>query len=508
MKAIQTTERKLNILIISSEMYPFAQIGGLADVVTSLSGQLKKMGHDVRVVIPRYGLIDPQKYSAETRLESMGVWMGNKEEWCAVLQAKSPAGVPVYLIEHRLYFDRYGLYHASSMHDYDDNPVRFGFLSRAALQLCKDISFKPDIVHANDWQTALAPVYLKLWHWNDPLLKDTASLLTLHNVAYQGIYPKSHMDYLGLGWQNFTEEKFESYDKVNFLKGGIYYSDVINAVSPSFAKDLFTPSGGFGLAPYLSRRKSDTFGILNGIDYGIWNPETDHLIPKNYSLKKPDGKKACKKALQKAFNLQQDDSVAVIGAIGRFVEQKGFHLIAGCIERVLQNMKVQFVILASGEKSLEHFFGMLPSHYSQRAGSFIGYDHARSHLIESGCDFFLMPSLFEPCGLNQMYSQRYGTLPIVRATGGLNDTVENYNELTSEGTGFKFNDPTPEALYNTIGWAVSTYYDRPAHMKQMIAKAMSKDYSWDKSAREYIEAYYQALRNKRLAGSRNKPYYW
>ncbi|HON10742.1 MAG TPA: glycogen synthase GlgA [Chitinispirillaceae bacterium] len=508
MRPILNTEKKLNILIVSSEMYPFAQIGGLADVVASLSAQLKKSGHDVRVVIPRYSLIDPDKYSAKIRLESMGVWMGNKEEWCSVMQTTSPSGVPVYMIEHRLFFDRYGLYHDSSMHDYDDNPVRFGFLSRAALQLCKDISFKPDIVHANDWQTALAPVYLKLWHWNDPLFKETASVITLHNVAYQGIYPKSHIDYLGLGWHNFTEDKFESYGKINFLKGGIYFSDVITAVSPTFARDLVTPSGGFGLAPYISRRQSDLIGILNGIDYQIWDPETDPLIPEHFSKTRLDGKKTCKKALQKAFDLKQDENTAVIGAIGRFVEQKGFHLIARAIEGVLQNMKVQFVILASGEKSLEHFFGMLPVHYPGRAGSFIGFDNARSHLIEAGCDFFLMPSLFEPCGLNQMYSQRYGTLPIVRATGGLNDTVENYDEQTGEGTGFKFNDPTPEALYNTIGWAVSTYYDRPGHIKKMIGKAMVQDFSWKKSAREYINAYHRALRIKRTSNSQNRSYYW
>lgn len=501
-------EKKLNILMVSSEMYPFAKIGGLADVVDSLSGALKNLGHDVRVVLPRYSLIDTSHYSVQPVLEPMGVWMGNKEEWCSVQQTHSSHGVPVYFIEHTNFFDRWGLYHDSSMHDYDDNPVRFAFLSRAALQLCKDIGFKPDIVHANDWQTALVPAYLKVWHWNDQTLGAAASLLTIHNIAYQGIYPKSHLDYIGLGWHNFTEDKLESYDQVNLLKAGVYYSDIITAVSPSFAREITEPFGGFGLAPYISRRKNDLIGIINGIDYSNWSPQQDKSIPANYSSENISGKVICKKELQKAFDLPQDEHVATIGAIGRFVEQKGFHLIAKTIESILQNMHVQFVILGTGDRSLEDYFGNLPVRYSGKAGSYIGFDNYRAHLITAGSDFFLMPSLFEPCGLNQMYSQHYGTLPIVRATGGLDDTVENYNEKDGSGTGFKFWEPTPNALYYTIGWAVSTYYDRPDHLKQMIDRAMKKNFSWEKSASEYLNAYKLAMRNKRYLDSSNENYYW
>ena len=223
-----------------------------------------------------------------------------------------------------------------------------------------EIKFKPDVIHVNDWQTALAPAYLKIWHWNDSILGSWASLLTLHNVAYQGIYPKDHLEYLGLGWNNFTEEKMESYDKINFLKAGIFYSDVITAVSPSFAKEITTPSGGFGLAPYLTKRSSDLIGIINGIDYSIWNPETDTLIPAHYSQTNLRGKSSCKRYLQKNFDLAVDNSIPIIGAIGRFVEQKGFHLIAQCIEKAIQNLRVQFVILGTGKKNLENFFGSLP----------------------------------------------------------------------------------------------------------------------------------------------------
>jgi starch synthase len=509
MKNLQrNSDKKLNILIVSSEMYPYAKIGGLADVVASLSGALKKTGHDVRVVIPRYAMIDKESLNAQKVVEPMGVWMGNKEEWCTVYQITSNSEVPVYLIEHQLYFDRWGLYHDSSMHDYDDNPLRFSFLSRAALQLCKDIQFKPDVVHANDWQTALTPAYLKVWHWNDPLLGSAASMLTIHNIAYQGIYPKKHMEYIGLGWHNFTEDKLESYDQINFLKGGIHYADVITAVSPTFAKEITAPYGGFGLSPYLASKTDSLMGIINGIDYAVWSPQNDQLIPANFSIQDLSGKKICKKKLQNTFDLAEDDHVAVIGAIGRFVEQKGFHLLAQTIESLIQNMHVQFVILGTGDRNLEEFFGNLPARYSGKAGSYIGFDNYRAHLITAGCDFFLMPSLFEPCGLNQMYSQHYGTLPIVRATGGLDDTVENYDESSGNGSGFKFWEPTSHALYYTVGWAISTYYDRPHHMKMMIQKAMSKDFSWESSASHYVEAYHKAIENKKRLDGEYKPYYW
>lgn len=474
MNAQHSVPASKKILIVASEMYPFAKVGGLGDVVGALSAALCKNGHDVRIVLPRYAAIDPVALQCTTKLASMGVWMGDAEEWCSVFETTAPGGVPCYFIEHQHYFNRSGLYHDAAMNDYSDNPRRFGFFSRAALQLCKDIDFKPDIVHAHDWQTALTAAYLKIWHWNDRHLGGAASVLTIHNAAYQGVYPKEHLNYLGLGWHNFTEDKFESYDKINFLKGGIHYADCIATVSPSFAREITTPYGGFGLAPYLVNRGKHFRGILNGIDDQAWNPATDTLLPANFLAENPQGKKACKRALQEKFDLEQMEHCVLIGIIGRFVEQKGFELLASAIEEILGTMAVQFVILGTGEQHLEFFFGNLPRRFSGRVGSYIGFDNNRAHLIEAGCDFFLMPSLFEPCGLNQMYSQRYGTLPIVRATGGLDDTVEQYNEVTGTGTGFKFWDVSRDALYYTIGWAVSTYYDRPHHCATMMRQAMQQ----------------------------------
>ena len=498
----------LNILVVASELYPYAKTGGLADVAAALAGQLRAFGHDVRIVIPRYRQIDGPAIGLRPVLEPMGVWMGDTEEWCSVHATEGDNRVPIYFVEHHAFFNREGLYHDKAMHDFDDNPRRYGFLTRAALQICKDTGFKPDIVHVHDWQTALAPAYLKLWHWNDRLLGNAASVLTIHNIAYQGVYPKSHLSYLGVGWHNFTADKFESFDRINFLKGGIHYADCVTTVSPTFAREATTPFGGFGLAPYLSARGSSFKGILNGIDYSLWNPETDPYLPAHFNADHPDGKNECKRQLQERFDLRQVEGVALIGVVGRFVEQKGFELLARTIERVLRDMIVQFVILGTGENHLESFYGDLPKRYSGQVGSYIGFDDMRSHLIQGGADLFLMPSLFEPCGLTQMYAQRYGTLPIVRATGGLEDTVEQYDESTGEGTGFKFWKANEDALYYTIGWAISTYYDRKEHLRKMKERAMRRDFSWQHQAREYITTYHQAIANKKKWDESHTSYYW
>lgn len=486
----------MNIVFIAAECVPYAKTGGLADVVGALPGCLKAGGHEVIVVMPRYAMINGDHYGLRWFHGPMGVWMGNAQEWCAVHTADN-GDVPVYFIESQKYFDRWGLYHDADFNDYADNPRRFGFLTRAGLQLCKDIGFRPDVVHVHDWHTALAAPYLKIWDWNDPILGGAASLLTIHNIAYQGRYPAEHMDYLGLQWGNFTPDKFEDHGAINFLKGGIVYADMVNTVSPTYARETRTPELGHGLAPYLNARGENYVGILNGCDYSRWNPETDRIIPARYSRDDLSGKRICKHALQLRFNLELAPDLPIIGVVSRLVEQKGLHLLAQCIERIVQAMRVQFVILGSGDKSLEAFFGSLPARYAGRIGSYIGYNDELAHWIEAGADFFIMPSLFEPCGLNQMYSLRYGTLPIVRATGGLDDTVQQYDEATGSGTGFKFYEPSAHAIYYTVGWAVSTYYDRPQHMQKMIQAAMAQDFSWERSAAQYVRAYERAMRNKR-----------
>ena len=486
----------MKIVMIASECVPYAKTGGLADVVGALPKALRELGHEVIVVMPKYALIDYIRYGLRPFLNPLGVWMGNTEEWCSVHTADHD-GVPVYFIEANKYFDRWGQYHDSNNNDYQDNPRRFGFLARAGLQLCRDIGFVPDIVHAHDWHTALAPAYLKIWHWNDPVLGGAAGVLTIHNIAYQGAYNARDLDYLGLQWSNFTSNKFEDHGRVNFLKGGIFYADMVNTVSPSYARETRTPQGGYGLAPYLNDRGENYVGILNGADYSHWNPAVDKLIPRRYSADNLSGKVVCKSELQKRFLLDADPSVPLIGVVSRLVAQKGLDLLAQTIEGIVTSMLVQFVILGTGDKALESYYGTLPARYPGRIGSYIGFSEELSHWIEAGSDFFIMPSISEPCGLNQMYSLKYGTLPIVRATGGLDDTVEQYDEATGAGTGFKFWEPTPGAIYYSVGWAVSTYFDRRDHIQKMIQTAMKQDYSWEKSARQYIAMYERALANTR-----------
>ncbi len=488
--------QKLRIVMIASECVPFAKTGGLADVVGALPGALCALGHEVIVVMPKYRAIDAVRYQVRPFLAPMGVWMGNTEEWCAVHTTTQDDGTPVYFIEADKYFARDGLYHDAAFNDFGDNPRRFGFLTRAGLQLCRDIGFAPDIVHVHDWQTALASAYLKIWHWDDPMLGGAASVLTIHNIGYQGVYGAEHYEYLGLQWDNFTADKFEDHGQINFLKGGIQYADALNTVSPTYADETRTPEGGQGLALYLNDRGADYVGILNGIDYSEWDPATDPLIPAQYSAADLSGKARCKEALQRRLNLRVTPDVPLVGVVSRMAEQKGLDVLAQALDSIVQSMAVQFVILGSGDKRLEKFYGALPTRYPGRVGSYIGYSNELAHWIEAGSDFFIMPSRYEPCGLNQLYSLKYGTLPIVRATGGLNDTVIQYDEQTTVGTGFKFEYLSPGAIYDTVGWAVSTYYDRPHHVQQMIQTAMAQDFSWELSARAYEALYQQALENK------------
>ena len=487
----------LKIAMISSECVPFAKTGGLADVVGALPKILQELGHEVIVVMPKYGRIDAAKFGLTRRFESLGVWMGDTLEWCAV-DVVELNGVSIYFIEHSVYFGRDGLYHDENNVDFGDNPRRFAFLTRAGLQLCRDLNFAADVVHVHDWQSALASAYLKVWHWNDAVLGGAAGMLTIHNLAYQGKYGAGDYNYIGLGWENFTSDKLEDFGDMNFLKGGIAFADMVNTVSPTYADETRTPALGYGLAPYLNDKGDNYIGILNGIDYSEWNPATDALIPARYTPDDLRGKAECKRALQKRFLLVPDPNIPVIGVVSRFASQKGLDLLAGAIERIVEDMAVQFVVLGSGDKGLEGFFQSLPSRYPGRIGSFIGYNNELSHWIEAGSDFFIMPSIYEPCGLNQMYSLKYGTLPIVRATGGLDDTVIQYDEYGSGGgTGFKFWDASADAVYYTVGWAVSTWYDRRPHIDKMVQTAMAQDYSWERSAHAYVEAYRQAISNKR-----------
>jgi starch synthase len=486
----------LKILFCATEAEPFAKTGGLGDVVGALPPELKALGHDVRVVIPFHGSIDRNKYATKVVVEQLGIPLGFGEEWCAVHATTFPGtDVPVYLIEHEKFFARQSLYQYDGR-DYDDNAARFAFFSRACCQLCKALQFAPDVMHCHDWQTGLVPVYLRTREADHPLLWSTATVLTIHNVGYQGVFFKDEIVHSQLGWQLFTADGLEFHDRLNYLKGGILYSDKISTVSPNHAREIQTPADGWGLDGVLRARAADLVGILNGCDYRHWDPGTDKLLPRNFDSQHLAGKTHCREELQKVFDLDLNPKVPIVALVTRMAYQKGVDVLAAALPAIL-DLDLQFVVLGEGEIWAHFHYGELPARYPGKAGVYIGYDNRRAHLAYAGADFFLMPSRYEPCGISQLISKRYGTLPIVRSTGGLDDTVANYDETTGEGDGFKFFDLTPEAIANTVGWAVSTYYDRPQHMKLMIERAMRQRFLWSEAAVKYEQLYFWALEHKR-----------
>jgi starch synthase len=488
----------LKILFVSSECAPFAKTGGLGDVVAGLPKALRRLGHDARVLMPLYSLIDRAKYGIQF-VGSACVHMGaGQEHWVGLHQTLLDDEVPVWFLEYDAYFGRPGMYDGPLGH-YMDNAFRYALLSKAALQICKDFNFMPHIMHAHDWPTATVPAFLKTWDHILSPLSNTASVLTIHNIGYQGKYDANVMPYLGLGAEHFTPDKFEDFGKVNLLKAGISFADALTTVSPTHAKEILGPVGGQGLAMYLNNRSADLFGILNGVDYSHWNPATDKHIPARFTPKDMDGKAVCKAALQRHFHLEERADVPVFGIVSRFAHQKGFGLLREALPAALNNMVMQCVALGNGDTDTEDFFRWLSAVYPGRVGAHIGFNIDLSHLIEAGSDFFLMPSLYEPCGLNQIYSLKYGTLPVVRATGGLDDTLQNYNEATGTGTGFKFWEPSALALHWCIGWAVSTWFDRPHHITKLRQEAMAKNFDWASSARQYVAVYQHALQKKQSA---------
>ncbi len=486
--------KRLNILFAASEAAPFAKTGGLADVAGALPKALSKLGHNVILVMPRYYVVDKEKYNLKPLEGPLGVPMGIMGElWCQVFEGKLPnSEVKVYFIEHEGFFGRAGLYANEHNESYGDNDNRFIFLSRAALQLAKKLRFKPDIIHANDWHTAAIPLFLNTHYLFDEDFSSSACVFTIHNLQHQGKFYKGVMDVLGVGWEHFTPEELEEFDGVNLLKGAIYNSDVFNTVSRKYAKEIQTHEFGWGLEGVIRNHKDKLFGILNGVDYEEWSPKTDPYIPKNYDLGDMEGKKICKRELQKEFNLPQREDVPLIGLVGRLVEQKGIGLIAEIIWSLLE-MDVQFVLLGSGEKWAEDLFRHVAYWKRDKFACKIGYDNPLSHKIEAASDFFLMPSLFEPCGLNQIYSLRYGTLPIVRAVGGLDDTIENFDPKSKSGNGFKFYQASGQALLNTIKWALDTYYNDKEAIEKLRENGMKKRFDWENSAKAYEDIYNLAI---------------
>ncbi len=483
---------RLKILFASPECFPFAKAGGLGDVVGALPLALAARGHDVRVVLPAYR--STKRFESQLLAGGLGVPFGASTRWSGVrradLRSVRPGAppVPLYLLEHDRLFDRGGIYN-DEHGSFGDDLERFSFLSRGSLELCRFLGFQPDVIHVHDWPTALIPVLLDAEERHTELGR-AATVLTIHNMGYQGWFPRSDLPKSGLRWDGPAVESLDMHGKLNLLKGGLVHSTIVSTVSPRYAMEIQTPSGGEGLDFLLRQRGSDVVGVLNGIDDGAWNPESDPFTAAPFSWRDLSGKAACKAALQRELGLPERPDVPLIGMVSRLVGQKGIDIFAEALDSILA-LDVQVVVLGSGESWAEERFRAL-SRQSDRFRTWIGMNEGLAHRIEAGSDLFMMPSRYEPCGLNQMYSQRYGTLPIVRAVGGLDDTVENGE------TGFKLDALDPEALAATTAWAVHVYRHDPRRFHAMQVRSMQKPMGWSHAARQY-EALYRLAVGRRMA---------
>ncbi|MCC7429804.1 glycogen synthase [bacterium] len=479
-------KNSLKIVFVSSEVAPFAKTGGLADVSGSLPNYLKKLGADVSVFMPNYSTINhlENKIQIIPELQNVPVRLGFFFTTFSVFKGKLPnSDVDIFFIDSPYYFHRGKIYTNDS-----DEDERFLLFQRAVLETVQRLQWKVDLFHCNDWQTALIPVFLKtIYNW-DKLFYGTKTLLSIHNLAYQGVFGKQTFYKFGLNPTDFFQgSDFEYFGNVNFLKEGILYADCVSTVSKKYAEEIQTEEFGCTLEKTLKRRAGRVFGILNGVDYDEWSPEKDKLIPFNYSKNDLSGKLECKKDLLKKAKLSFSPNTPVLGIVSRLTPQKGLKLISEIIFG-LANLNLQLCIVGSGDKNLENFFQRSANSFPNKISFHSGFSNELAHLVEAGSDIFVMPSVYEPCGLNQIYSLKYGTIPVVRKTGGLADTIEQFNFLTGEGNGFVFEEFSAHELYWTIKFVIDTFANKKAWNK-IIENAMDCDFSWEHSAKEYFELY-------------------
>ena len=487
------------VAFVTAERVPLAKVGGLGDVAAALTDVLAERGHEVSCFLPDYrGIVLPPGARLLPALDPFPVPMGAREEPAAVHKLALPGSrVTLYLVDHRgpgAFFQRDGIYgDPVTGEDYPDNAERFLFFCRAVCEAMKRLGRRPDVVHLNDNQTAFVAAYLKLAYSDDPFFHRSAIVFTLHNVGYQGVYQAATLALAGLpGARVSTGSPFEFYGKLNFLKVGLEFSDLLITVSPRYAIEIQSgPELGHGLEGIFRTRAADLVGILNGIDTRVWNPETDPLIEAPYSAHDLSGKTRCRAALEREAGWSPDPARPIVGVVSRLAGQKGFDLLEAA-ETELAALEMRLFVLGSGARRYHDLFQRWARTRPQSVHAVLGFDEPLSHRIEAGADLFLMPSRYEPCGLSQMMSQRYGTIPVVRATGGLADTVKNFDPATGEGTGFAFEPYTPAALVDGLKRALAAYRE-PAVWRRIQARAMAQDFSWEASARKYEEAYAEAL---------------
>ncbi len=483
----RSTQKPLAILMVASEAHPYAKTGGLAEVVAALPAALGRLGHRVTLVLPRYRGVD----IAGARSQTTSIQLGGRAVRVLFRTTEEHAGVTAVCVDVPELFDRDGgLYNVNGV-DYPDNAWRFAVFCRAALEYARLQGERPSVIHAHDWQTGLVPVYQKMYFSPDPVVGGVPAIFTIHNLAFQGTFPPSTLPSIGLGWEMLDMQALEFWNQISYLKGGINFSERLTTVSPTYAREILTPDFGFGLDGALRRRADVLTGILNGIDVDRWNPETDPFSGTSYGADDLSGKATARQVLLETVGLPNDATIRprpIIGLISRLTDQKGFDLIAAAADE-LMSLDATWVMLGSGEAQYEDFWRALAARYPKRVSATIGFDERLAHRIEAGSDMFLMPSRYEPCGLNQMYSLRYGTLPIVRATGGLEDTVRDV--LEPGGNGFKFKEYSATALVATVRRALA-FYGKPNEWKKIQQAGMKRDFSWDASAREYVKVYESA----------------
>jgi len=478
----------MKILFAASEVAPFASTGGLGDVAGSLPLALAALGHDVRVVLPRYGQIDRERYGLR-HTATFYVPLSSWKERCDILTGTLGRNVTVYFINKDIYFNRPELYRTQKG-DYPDNAERFIYFSRAIPELCRVLNFKPDIIHCNDWQTGLVPLYVKRLSETIEELRGARTVFTIHNLGYQGIFWHWDMRLTGLSWDEFTPEGLEFWGNINLLKAGIVHSDVVSTVSATYSKEIQTPAYGHGLDGVLRKRSHDLYGIVNGIDYDIWDPAKDPALPKAYSAANFSGKKKCREGLRKQLDLPQIAG-PLLGMVTRLSDQKGLDILMKALPRILAQ-DCQLVIVGTGDERYHRLLIEAGETHRDRMRILLTYDEVLARRIYAGADLFLMPSQYEPCGLGQMHALRYGTVPVVRRTGGLADTVVNFTPRTGKGTGFVFDEYSPDAFADSVERALKEYR-RPAVWKRLVQAGMKVDFSWTKSAKEYEKLYRKAL---------------
>jgi starch synthase len=494
------------IVIIAGEMVPFCKTGGLADVVGALPHEIAKLGPKVTAIIPYYRKVaewaEKNHKDLKIVVDHLPFFLPGYTGSACVRELIDESGVRVLFVDYPSSFDREELYTESGQ-DYPDNLMRFSILSKAALEACKALDIKPDILNAHDWQAAISVVYLRTHYKDDPFFRDTKSVLTIHNLGYQGRFPGNQFPALDLPWDYFNPDALEYFGQVNVLKCGIIFADQVTTVSPTYALEIQTPEQGAGLDGLLQASASKLSGILNGVEYSDWDPRNDSFIAKKFWIDSLEGKKACKTALRKEFKLPETKGL-LFGMVGRLAEQKGLELVTEAIPDIVK-MGCQLVLLGTGDPRYHEVLEQAALKYPENIAVKIGFSNALAHQIEAGADMFLMPSRYEPCGLNQMYSLRYGTIPVVTSTGGLKDTVDNVTAARLEkgkATGYVIKDFTTASLVKALKSAVKLHKEEPEKWHKLVVTAMQKDFSWPKQAKKYVELFGNLIESKEPAATK------